>query len=698
MGLSAEDFAKIQEESQAVSKAASKQEAAPEKPSAGLSAEEIRDITLQAQPLSAPAPVSPRVSMAEQMGEPTTEEIQKELSRGFLSGLERGAVTSAGGYAGLRGGLMAPVPPQFKPYAGLAGFLGGTYGGMKAAEELEAQFPPAEKQGLIPYREGAKVTGEMLMYSPFIYAMPVMQFGRVSNFISDMGKAARKTPVSFLIGEGISATGAGTGAYASETLFPNNPYARFVGEVGGSIFAPGRLLTSLAGTLVDYGVKLKNAVLPSAQAQQQAFQKAELKVAQKLQEILNQNGEDIPALIKALEAQLPPGAVPTAAQKGGSATLMGFESTMARNHPQLAAAIRTQGQDTLRVYALMAETLRQQGSPEALKAAARIERDTFDRILNERLAAAELTAADKVTKLRLAKNPEDTRLAIGETIKNETVRALEDMRKYEKLLWEEAEKDAFKTRKIKGQPTVIPREAKTSNLGEAFLDVATSMTPERFNTKMPAEIRSIMGRLGIDADVINNFRQGKSTQAYLDTGRVPEEYLTRPAGPRTQKRVSIFDNTTVQDLINIRSDLLAYARDAATTNPSFASFYGRMAEAALKDLDALGLPAYDRARSFSRMLNDTFSRTFASDVTQGATYAGGKAVPTAVGEKLPAEILVQQAYGRGSDLTSLRMSQIENAVGSLRKVYDDAVRDFGPKSPQARFLQPYADEIGRAHV
>ncbi len=697
MGLSAEDFAAIQSQTQS-SKGAAKPEAAPARPAAGLTTEQLTDIRLQALPVTEEPTVAPRVSMAEQTGQVSPEEVSQTLKEGFQIGLGRGAATAAGGYAGLRGGLMAPVPLSVKPYAGLLGFGTGTLGGMQVAEEIEALFPEVKKQGLIPFREGAKVTGEMLMYSPFMLGMPVMQYGRVSNFITDIGMSARKNPIQFLIGEGISATGAGTGAYFAETAFPGNAFARFTSEVGGSIFAPGKVVMTLGNALVDYGVKLKNMIRPSESAAQQAFARKELEVANKLRGILEQNGEDIPSLIKALEAQLPAGAVPTSAQKGGSATLMGFESTMARNHPQLSAAVLKQGQETLKVYALVIEKLRQAGSPAALKKAAELERGVFDDIINKRLMAAEMTAADRVSKMRLAANPEDTRRSIGETIKNETVRALDDMRKYERLLWEEAEKDAFKTRKIKGEATVLPRAAKTNNLGEAFLDVATSMTPERFNTKMPAEIRSIMGRLGIDGDVINNYRQGKATRAYLDTRRVPEEYLTKPAGPRTQKRVSIFDNTTVQDLINIRSDLLAYARDAATSNPSFAAFYGKMAEAALKDLDALGLPAYDRARSFSRMLNDTFSRTFASDVTQGTTYAGGRAVATAAGEKLPAEILVQQAYGRGTDLTSLRMSQIENAVGSLRKAYDDAVRDFGANSPQVRFLKPYAEVTGDAVV
>jgi hypothetical protein len=96
---------------------------------------------------------------------------------------------------------------------------------------------------------------------------------------------------------------------------------------------------------------------------------------------------------------------------------------------------------------------------------------------------------------------------------------------------------------------------------------------------------------------------------------------------------TVFKDTNVNDLINIRSDLLSFSRDAAARGEAAnANFYGRLAESTLQDLNTLQSPAYDAARQFSRSLNDTFTRTYAGDVATGVTKTGA--------EKIPAEILV----------------------------------------------------------
>lgn len=703
MALSDADIAAIKQEARPASAPADVRKAAPaQKPaeptapptSPGLTTEELTDIRLQASSRSgAPTPTSSYT--AETGAGPTAQEIQREMLIGLQQGLARGSVISGSGFAGLRAGVLAsPYGGPVGPYLPGIGFAGGLTVGSMLADDIDKKFPAVPMQSLIPYRETTKTAAEALPFSLGIITLPAQQGGRVAQFVNDLRTVSRKNPVSFFISEGVSATGAGIGAGFAEQFFPGNSFARFTGEVGGSVFAPGKLVMTGLNIVGDLFTKAKNQVYPSAANQAAILNAKELKASNKLREIIEANGEDVNQLIKALEAQLPNGVTPTAAQKTGSASLMMFENTLARGNPILASAIRAKGNDTLRAYALLVENLRQIGSRDALKKAAELETSVFTDLLNERIMAAELVAADRINKIKVDRP--DTRKMAGGIVKEEVVRAMDNGREFEQLLWREAYKDAVKIRKVKGETVVTPRAAPVTNLGEAFLEVATSMTPERFNAKMPAEIRGIMGRLGIDQNVIANYAKGKLTPQYLETGRVPPEYLTKPAGPRTDRRVSIFDGTNVQDLINIRGDLLSYARDAAVSNPSFSNFYGRMSEAALKDLEALPGTAYDRARSFSRAFNDVFTRTLAFDVAQGTAVVGGKVVKTTVDEKLPPEILVQRAYGSANDLTSLRMEQIENSVGFLKKQYDDAVRDFGPKSAQARSLQVYADVSEKA--
>jgi hypothetical protein len=125
------------------------------------------------------------------------------------------------------------------------------------------------------------------------------------------------------------------------------------------------------------------------------------------------------------------------------------------------------------------------------------------------------------------------------------------------------------------------------------------------------------------------------------------------------------------------------ARDAAATpgQRSNADFYSRLADSMMRDLDTLQDPMYDQARAFSRALNDTFTRTFAN--TPGAVTKTGQ-------ERIPAEILVQNAFSGGADQTALRMKEIEDAVGFIRTQYRDIVTQFGKDSPQALQLKPLA--------
>jgi len=652
-----------------------------------LTADELNEIRMQARPATEAAATTGEALPGAATLAPTAEEIQSEMGTGFKQGIARGLTVGAGSLAGLRFGAAAAAGAPATgfgmataPFLPAVGFLGGTYLGSKAAENIDEMYPGVSRQDLIPYREGAKITGESIAMSPFMFGIPAMQGGRVSQFVTEIGTAARKNPLRFLTAEVLSGTGAGIGGGTAEALAPGSAGARFTGEVGGSIFFPGKLFINLGGALYDYG---KGAIAG------QKIDAKEAKVAEILRGIVVDSGEDVGKLVKALEAQLPRNATPTSAQKTGSAALSVVENTLAKNHPALSSAIKQQGADTLRAYELMIENLRHIGTPDALRRAAQIRDNVLTELLDTRVAAAERTAADKISKIKTDRPM--ARLEIGDIVKTETVKALDDARSYERYLWGEASRDAVRVRNVKGQELINLRKASPANTGEQFLEIATSMTPERFNAKMPTEIRSIMARLGIDSDTIQNYAKGKLTREYLDTGRVPQEFLTRPAGPRTAKRESIFNTTDVQDLINIRSDLLAYARDAAVNNPSFANFYGRMAEAVLTDLQSLKSPAYDKARSFSKVLNDYFTRTFASDVAEGASVVGGKVAGTTVGQKLPPEILAQRAYGAGNDTTALRMKQVEDAVGMMKKQYDDAVAAFGPKSAQARALKPYAD-------
>jgi hypothetical protein len=106
-----------------------------------------------------------------------------------------------------------------------------------------------------------------------------------------------------------------------------------------------------------------------------------------------------------------------------------------------------------------------------------------------------------------------------------------------------------------------------------------------------------------------------------------------------------------------------------------------LADGMMRDLDTLKDPMYDQAREFSRALNDTFTRTYAGQLTAVA--------PTGM-DRIPVETLVQNAFSGSADQTALRMKEIEDSVTFLRTQYRDAVAKFGFDSPRALELKPLA--------
>jgi hypothetical protein len=60
----------------------------------------------------------------------------------------------------------------------------------------------------------------------------------------------------------------------------------------------------------------------------------------------------------------------------------------------------------------------------------------------------------------------------------------------------------------------------------------------------------------------------------------------------------------------------------------------------------------------------------------------------------PPEVLVERAFGANNDLAAMRMAEIQDAVGMLRKEYTDAVARFGRDSAEALSLKPLADLAG----
>jgi hypothetical protein len=627
---------------------------------------------------------------------PTPGNKLYEIGVGTAQGAARDSPVAYGGMAGFRLGMpmATAAAPFIGPWAGAIPVVttaAGMGAGYLFGQELDKFFPAVSREDLIPYREGGITFGSSIAAAPVAFGLPEMTGSRVSRFISAIGTSARANPKLFLTTEGLGAASAGIAGGTAVAYAPDSPGTRLTAEIGGGMFAPGRLLLNATTTAGSVLSNLRSAMTQSGR---------ESRAANRLYSILEENGTDIPRLIKALEAPLPGGvATPTAAQKTGNLGLTELENALGRHHARFAGESSEQGRQALRAYQLLIDRLKDVGDPAALRQAAQMRETMFNGMLDGRLAAADADAALKIG--RITKDTPSARRQIGDIVKVETEIALRQARDYESELWNsaiegmtkpvssvrvnkvdmegpEAQRIFDRTGKwpqisIK-QPVLKAPVVKPSATADVFLNRAANVGEALFEDAIPAPVRKIMESLRVDKDAVQRFKAGKVTEEYLETKKVPYGY---------KPNVS---EIGVDELVNYRSTLLKMARESAGRGEmGNADFYGALAEGMLKDLSDIKNPMFDNARQFSKSLNDVFTRTFAktASITGDVTKAGA--------ERLPAEILVQRAFGANADVTAQRMEEIEGAVKFMRNQYDDAVNRFGKRSAQAQALKPMAE-------
>ena len=622
-----------------------------------------------------------------------------------VKGAGQGLLSFGPAVAGALGGLklgMATLNP-FGAVAGMvAGGIGGYYAGQSAEDAYKSFFPEPTNPTLRAFREAGKTFGSSLPASAAVPFLPTMTGNRVSRFVTGLRDAAVRNPKSFQTAEVLAALGAGTGAGIAESVDPGAPGTRFAGEVLGGLVlpSPATLIVSQSGLLADGLKRITSSFGESSR---------EAAAAKRLTQILEEFGEDIPALIRALEANMPidqlskPGEkrlTPSSAQKTDSLGLTALESALGQGNKKFLGEVREQGRQSAQAYQLLTERLQNIGTPEALAMSAQLQEGRFNAMLGKRLEDA-----DKIAALKISKFTQDTpeaRQAIGTIVKEQTETALRDARDYESNLWTSALDSLTKPVKSLRQTKIVRQGADAerifertgirpkvtitdeiieapsitaANTANGFVERASTVGQALYDKAIPDAVRDIMKAMGVDQDAVKRFRAGRLSQEFIETGKIPERYM-----PKVQP-------IGVDELVNYRSTLLKMSREAAGKGDvNNANFYGTMAEGMLQDLSSLKNPAFEEARQFSKSLNDVFTRSFANTVG-GVTKSGA--------ERLPAEILVNRAFGSNADMTAMRMNELEDAVKFMSTQYDSAVARFGAKSPEALALKPSAD-VSRA--
>lgn len=660
---------------------------------------------------------------------PTLGEKAGQVGLGLAEGAVRYGTPAYAATAAFNAAMpvaaMVPVPQaKFIPFVAAAGAYGGTY---LLGDTIADFFPAPPREELVPYREGAITAGgiagagpsTLLLRAPSAVYTGNGTASRIYKIIDYSSELAKRNPRAYLGAEALTAGAAGTAGGASEAFYPGDAGMRFASEFGASVFTPGRLLLNGITTGYNFtknliGQKFSDSAVDTARANRlYKILDATIKESAPIKELEQLGTPDALAraqvlrdryyknLIRQLEADFPPDARPTAAQATGDPGLALLEESLARGDASFRAKISDQARSALRAQQALIGALKNIGSPVALRQAAEMEAELYDSMILGRIGIAERDAAAAVSKI--STDSPAARIMLGGTIKSHVNKALDEARKYEQLLWRQAYREGMQVRG--GQ--IVPRQVVPKKTLASFLDVISNYTDERYKL-LPEELRSIMTRLGINDYAIASYKRGMRTPEYLETGRVPDEYLiggVRQARNYKPVFLPLGNKTDVDELVRIRSDMLGWARDAASStkqrSPADARMYGMLAESILDDFAQLNTAAYDRARRFSKSLNDNFTRSYARDIT---------AVTKAGAERIPPEILISRMFGRDSDLTYARMEQVEDAVGFFSEQFEALSqqlvqlraakappRQIGIVKRQLEELRPLA-ELSRANV
>jgi hypothetical protein len=593
-------------------------------------------------------------------------------------GSAKGAIEGAGTYAGIKTGLkigeaLAPtlskLPPRVAPYAVGAGYVGGVgaglVGGATIADAI-MQYLPEPPKGTKAHEAWFETFVSGMVASPSAKLFPEAGEGAgvLKRAISAIGLYARANPKPFFKKEALANMYSALGGALAVDADPNSPWLRTGMEIGFGTLSPGKFAFDAKSAISNLKTQGVTAV-DSASASRN--------VANYYASLLENTGLDVETLVKKLNAPdtLDVNGNPiklTAAQKLGISPFTSLERTLVNNSVDFANQSTKKATDALVAYKTLISKLQESGDPRAMTAAAELRDAHYDNLLTSAINGAQVRAVNAAATL--GKSGSASREEIGSILRKSVDSALANSREMESSLWGAGVRAEGFKKNAKG--VIVPVKLAPQNTKEAFLEIAHDLTPEDLSRGF-SDVNSALKRFGVNADALKIYRQGMQTQEFIDTGRIPAEYLAKIK----IKQVPAYD------LIAFRSSLLDAARKAEGAGEvGAAQKYSHLASSVLDDLNTLPGTAYANARAFSKKLNDAFTRTFGGELN--ATNKRGA-------DRYQPEILVSKAFSRSGDVNALRMREVEDAVKFMGNQYDDAVARFGIDSPEAASLAKYKE-------
>ena len=576
------------------------------------------------------------------------------------------------------------------------------------------------------------------------------------QLLGKIGTEFSKRPKTMGAAELTSVLGAGTGAYLAESADPGGAGTRFISEVSGGILPQVgftqllKYLPEVRSTIKEAG-GYKNYFKEGLQSAARGFgENRQLSGARRVLEILETQGEDVDALIEALNSKEVMDLVGdldlTAAQKTGNTTLMAIENSIAQSTEGLAKQAREKNKAANQAIRKTIFALSKTGDPALIKAAAKIQEGRFNQYLTQKLVNSTEKLIEARTKLK-GDNPKGNR-QLSASLFELTGNQLNKARDEEKRLYRdignleitsffntqgnptdtpnfikyfenalpttpeargEFLKDlgplqSFVTRKktelgledvtpgatsnrlaeldkiiesikAKGvQPrrtdnlvlNVVDQARKDLDFGDlenldagqltTLLERIRSNPPQGFGDAFKGQTRDAMKER---TRLLNNQRaRHKDAMELVNTFRVRKlEEASLPTGEAVDEIVPL----TVNEIRDMRSLALSRGKALMASGESNKAriAYG-FAEALLDDLN--GAPeglntAFDVARSYSKALNDVYTRAFAGNVLAKSKTGAQRQSP---------ELLHKNLMTADADVSYLRIKQIED-IGNFAK-------------------------------
>jgi hypothetical protein len=549
----------------------------------------------------------------------------------------------------------------------------------------------------VPYLKGTKYVQDQ---GP--RAARMVRFAE--NMLSATGKSAKIAPIPLAAGEISATAGAILGTGVAESQYPGEALPRIGFELlFGTPFGLAGAGTEKA--VAAYGAAkegFKNyggikGILKAFSVSRQN------KGAQRIVEILEGQGytsEDIATIAQKLAADdiddmLVDSAGKkislTAGTKSGDPVMMAIEASIAQSSPTLGRARDTAAEETANMIRnqINALVLAAKGGDQALNQAAlqelaRVTQSVFERGMVERLGRATdntLAAAQRV------KGQDIDNAALGRQLFNVVDTQMEFARKQEKALWAAVPDIEITTfRNADGEEVDVPNfisawDNAVPRTKEARDEVDNLLSPlAKFVDRKRKELnldRDPMPELDMGfqrrLSELKERTQGLSAEAAAREIKAEQDTLIRvdagsPQGDYFQYLQRMMDDPagevtplTLVEVQDMRQKALSLGRRLRSSgDDNEARIAYAFAEGLLDDLDALEAVAdasYQTARSYSRALNDTFTRTFAGDILGTAKTGEARIAP---------ELLANRVLAGGVDPTLLRVNQLKNIATFMR--------------------------------